>query len=70
MSTYVLTVEDFLKDILRDLDFVGIHFDAELATEGTGWEVAAEPEPRYFETLREALSFWNSLREEPSTERL
>ncbi len=59
----VLTVEEFLKDVLKNLDAVGIRFDAELAEEGSGWEVAAEPEPQYFETLRDAVLFFASLRD-------
>lgn len=34
---------------------IGIRFDADLAEEGSGWEVPMEPEPRYFATLPEAI---------------
>lgn len=37
---------------------LGIHFDVDLAEEGRGYEVAAEPEPQYFKTLPKAAAFW------------
>lgn len=37
-----------------------INYCADLVDDGTPWEVPAEPEPSYFETLRGAIVFlWN-----------
>jgi len=44
-------------DDLKLAKAVGINYCAELAQEGRGWEVPAEPEPQYFETLIEAVTF-------------
>jgi len=43
------------------MEILGIHFDAELDAEGSGYEVPAEPEPDYFATLPEAVKFWAEL---------
>lgn len=43
-----------------DLDLAAalhINYCEDLAADGTPWEVAAEPEPSYFETLKEAIVF-------------
>lgn len=40
--------------LAKDLD---INFCEELEAEGTPWEVPAEQEPQYFETLPEAIKF-------------
>jgi hypothetical protein len=40
---------------------LGIILDPDLDAEGSGYEVPAEPEPDYFETLLEAVQFWAKL---------
>jgi hypothetical protein len=40
---------------------LGIKYCEDLVDDGTPWEVPAEPEPQYFETLEEALTFYCEL---------
>ena len=45
------------KDDLDLAEALHINYCADLVDDGTPWEVAAEPEPSYFETLKEAIVF-------------
>jgi len=47
--------------MLGSLELCGITFRDELVEEGKPWEVAAEPEPQYFETLTDAVRFYAGL---------
>lgn len=55
------------EGVLKELELRGIVYAPDLLDDGEPWEVMAEPEPQYFATLRDALDFWLSLRDNPDT---
>lgn len=58
----------FATAMLGSLKLCGIEFHEELVEEGGPWEVYAEPEPRYFETLTDAVRFYAELAKLPAPE--
>lgn len=51
----------FATAMLGSLELCGITFCPDLVEEGEPWEVAAKPEPRFFETLTDAIRFYGEL---------
>lgn len=47
------------SEVLQELEYYGITYVEDVEEH---WEVAAEPEPQYFETFKEAMKFFVSLK--------